>query len=171
MKNAPLYSRILSVALVIAMIASFMIPAASAKDAPSENQTQVELGLEPMDPGTLETQKLNPVSEDTSVKQEDHALTDVVRVSIVLNKASTLDAGFKAEGIANNASAKAYREGLLAEQKAMTAAIEKKLGSKLDVKWNMTLAANFISANVLYGQIDTIKAIPGVKDVVLENRY
>ena len=53
----------------------------------------------------------------------------------------------------------------------MTAKIEKAIGGKLDVKWNLTLAANIISANVLYGQIDTIKGIDGVKDVFLENRY
>ena len=37
--------------------------------------------------------------------------------------------------------------------------------------WNLTLAANIISANVQYGQIEDIKAVSGVRDVVLEALY
>ncbi|MFR8332704.1 MAG: hypothetical protein ACLU9S_10405 [Oscillospiraceae bacterium] len=37
--------------------------------------------------------------------------------------------------------------------------------------WNLTLAANLISANVTYGQIEQIKQVRGVKDVILETRY
>ena len=171
MKNAPLYRRLLSVALVIAMLATFLVPTASAEPAKATESQVEELTLTPIDPGTLESQKLGAVKTGDTVEMEDHALSDVVRVSIVLDKASTLDAGYSMEGFTNNAEAKAYREGLRADQAAMTAKIEKAIGSKLDVKWNLTLAANNISANVLYGQIDTIKAVPGVKDVFLENRY
>ncbi len=35
----------------------------------------------------------------------------------------------------------------------------------------MTLAANIISAGLQYGQIETVKAVPGVKDVILETCY
>ena len=172
MKNAPLYRRILSVALVIAMIASFLVPLASAETVKADTANKVEeLTLTPIDPGTLKSQKTHFVSEDTSVNKEEHALTDVVRVSIALDKAATLDAGFKTENIANNAAARAYRDGLRADQAAVIAKIEKATGSKLDVKWNLTLAANIISANVQYGQIDTIKGIDGVSAVFLEVRY
>lgn len=172
MKNAPLYRRILSVALVIAMIASFLVPLASAETVKADTANEVEeLTLTPIDPGTLKSQKTHFVSEDTSVNKEEHALTDVVRVSIALDKAATLDAGFKTENIANNAAAMAYRDGLRADQAAVIAKIEKATGSKLDVKWNLTLAANIISANVQYGQIDTIKGIDGVSAVFLEVRY
>ncbi|MNM44842.1 Subtilase family protein [compost metagenome] len=41
----------------------------------------------------------------------------------------------------------------------------------LDVVWNLTLAANLISANVQYGQIEAIKEVEGVSEVVLETRY
>ena len=55
----------------------------------------------------------------------------------------------------------------------MAAAISKQAlnGAKLDVVWNMTLAANIISANVQYGQIEKIKEVAGVQEVILENRY
>ncbi len=41
----------------------------------------------------------------------------------------------------------------------MTARIEQAMGTELDVVWNLTLAANIISANVQYGQIEDIKAV------------
>ena len=53
----------------------------------------------------------------------------------------------------------------------MVQKIETAIRSDLDVVWNLTLAANLISANVRYGQIETISALPGVKQVVIENRY
>ena len=169
MKNTSLLRRVLSVVLTVCMLATLLVPAVSAEQGKGKNVE--ELSLTPIDPGTLESQKLGKTEADASIEQEAFALTDVVRVSIELDKPGTLAAGYKADGIANNASAKAYREGLRADQEAMTAKIEQAIGGKLDVQWNLTLAANYISANVLYGQIETIKAIPGVKDVFLENRY
>lgn len=65
----------------------------------------------------------------------------------------------------------AYRDHLKEEQLAITASVEEAVGNKLDVAWNLTLAANIISANVEYGQIGTIEAVPGVAQVLLETRY
>ena len=55
----------------------------------------------------------------------------------------------------------------------MTAAIERQAldGETLDVVWNLTLAANIISANVPYGKLEEIAKVPGVQDVVLEMQY
>ena len=171
MKNTSLFRRFLSVVLVLAMVGSLLVPAASAETTKTEPTTR-ELELIPTDASALESLKLGEAeANDASVPMEDHALTDVVRVSIVLDKASTLDAGFSTENIANNAAAMAYREGLRADQAAMTAKIEQAIGGKLDVQWNLTLAANIISANVTYGKLDAIKAIDGVKEVFVENRY
>lgn len=98
-------------------------------------------------------------------------LNDTVRVSIVLDKDSTLSAGFAVEDIARNEKAMNYRASLKAEQDKVAARIGEKIGEELDVVWNMTLAANVISANVTYGQIDEIKEVEGVSDVIIENRY
>ena len=171
MKNTSLFRRLLSVVLVLAMVGSLMVPAAVAETTrPGASTTELE--LIPMDPGELESHKLGKTeSDDLSATKEEHTPTDVVRVSIVLEKAATLQAGFETKGIASNASAKAYREGLRTEQDAMTAKIEKAIGCTLDVKWNLTLAVNIISADIQYGQIETIKALDGVQDVFLENYY
>ncbi len=101
-----------------------------------------------------------------------YADTDVVRVSIVLKKDSVLDAGYSLIGIAQNAEAIAYQDGLQAEQTKVTGRIEKNVlsGRPLDVVWNMTLAANLISANVEYGKIDEIEKVSGVSSVVIETQ-
>ena len=96
-----------------------------------------------------------------------------VRVSILVDGDSTIDAGYSAQGIATNASAKAYRAQLLANQQSLAAKISKEVlnGQALDVVWNITLAGNIISANVPYAKIERIKRVAGVKDVVIENQY
>lgn len=94
-----------------------------------------------------------------------------IRVSIVLEKASTLEAGYSTVDIASNKSAMSYREGLRTEQAAVQTAIERKLNKDLDVVWNLTLAANIISANVRRGDIAAIEAVDGVKSVFVERQY
>ncbi|MBE6974114.1 MAG: hypothetical protein E7436_01290, partial [Ruminococcaceae bacterium] len=108
-------------------------------------------------------------------KEEEEPLyadTDVVRVSIVLNKASTLEM-FSSADIASSDGAMAYRDQLQKDQQTIAARIEEQVldGEPLDVVWNLTLAANIISANVLYGQIDEIAKVRGVDEVFLENHY
>ena len=126
MKNTSLLRRVLSVVLTVAMLATLLVPAVSAEQG--KGKTIEELTLTPIDPGTLESQKLGKTEEGSSIEQEAFALTDVVRVSIELEKPGTLTAGFSADGIASNTAAKAYREGLLADQKALTAKIEQAIG-------------------------------------------
>ena len=97
----------------------------------------------------------------------------MVRVSITLAGASTIDAGSATRSIANNAAADIYRTGLKVQQQAMAQRISQDVlgGEALDVVWNMTLLTNTISANVPYGKIEAIEALDGVASVTLENRY
>ena len=90
---------------------------------------------------------------EESPKQEPDE-NDMVRVSVVLEKAPVLDKGYATMGLASNQSAQAYRESLIADQQAVTNRISTAIGSKLDVAWNLTLAGNIISANVGYGEIE-----------------
>ena len=115
-------------------------------------------------------QRLNQAGD---FDQEEEPLTGVVRVSIVLDAPSTLAAGYSTERISANPEAQAYRESLKDAQSDMAAVISKEVldGEKLDVVWNLTLAANIISANVDAEKISQIKALPGVKDVVVEKQY
>ncbi len=164
-----LTNRLLSLLLVVAMLAGFMVPAQAAdthshavaveSEAPALEKLENNLTLLPM---------------EEAMEAEEEALyadEDIVRVSIVLEKESTMDAGFSTENIVTNTEAMCYRQELKAEQELVTTNIETAVGNELDVKWNMTLVANIISANVPYGQIDDIEAVNGVKEVVIENRF
>ena len=102
-----------------------------------------------------------------------HAPTDTVRVSIVLEDTPTAGAGFATQGIARDQQAAAYDRALNRTQKAMEQTISRRAlgGKKLDVVWNLTLVANVISANVPFGALDAIRAVPGVREVRLERQY
>ena len=118
---------------------------------------------------TLRSNRVQREQAETPLYQD----TDMVRVSIVLSGKSTIEKGFATMDIAENSQAMAYRGQLQAQQETVASRISKQVlgGKKLDVVWNLTLAANIISANVPYGEIEAIKAVSGVEDVVLETRY
>ena len=155
-------SRVLSLLLVLAILWGFAVP------ANAESAQSVSLDFK-------ETSGISPQFQQDPVEeiaeQPEYAPTDVVRVSIVMDKKSTLEVGYSTANIVQNAQAMSYRATLRDEQAATTARIERAVGTKLDVKWNLTLAANIISANVTYGDIETIQNVPGVQDVFVETRY
>lgn len=170
MKHLPNTRRLLSMLLSVAMLLSLMVPAVNA--APDAQNATKQLEIEDLDPATLHISKLGEIEEnpDTAVEKEPYALTDIVRVSIVLDDAATLDR-FSADGVGTNAAAVAYRDSLRAKQDTVQNRIERAIGKSLDVKWNLTLAMNVISANVRYGDLKNIKSVSGVKEVFVENRY
>ena len=154
-------TRLISMMLVVALMLGVALPAgAVTTNNVLFNKTSNSAVSNPLRP--QQTGK-----NDTPLYADD----EMVRVSIILTDVPTLRAGFSAQKISTNAQAMSYRASLKNQQANVTASIEKKLGGKLDVVWNLTLAANLISANVQYGQIKTIEKIAGVKQVVLENRY
>ena len=155
--------RTVSLLLILALLAGFAVPigAAGADD---------QLRLTQVDNNSVSASMLAQMKEPDD-NTPDYADSDIVRVSIFLEKRPTLQAGFSVQNIARNAEAMAYRARLQTEQESVTAAISRKLGVELDVVWNLTLAANLISANVRYGQIEAIEKIAGVRKVVIETEY
>ena len=122
--------------------------------------------------------EVSPDLTDRLVQSELHTPdtrkpTDMVRVSIILEEKPTLMAGYGTAGIGSNTDARAYDRSLQRSQQDMAAAISRHAlgGRALDVVWNLTLAANIISANVPYGALEAIRDVPGVRDVVPERSY
>ncbi len=164
--------RLLSLVLVVVLCMSVVLPAAATGASGSRKVTfekvdNEEVSLKPSPVGKIEeTSEPAPYGEH-----------EAVRVSIVLKDAPTIAyaeaASVAVEDISTNSAAVNYRNSLKAKQDMATAQISKQAlnGAALDVVWNLTLAANMISANVEYGQIEAIKAVPGVQDVVIENCY
>ena len=157
--------QLLALVLTLAVVMGFALPTAAADPGPRVTIEKVSNDAVTAEPEmhTAETK------EDTP----QYADTDMVRVSITLAGASTVDAGYATRSIANNAAADIYRTGLKVQQQAMAQRISQDVlgGEALDVVWNMTLLTNTISANVPYGKIGAIEALDGVASVTLENRY
>ena len=157
-----LTKRILSVMMAVAMVLSLAAPAAATGHDHGITFTKVDAA------SSLEVIGTTAATEAAA---PEHADEDTVRVSIVLEQASTLHSGFSTLDVAENEQAMAYRAQLQTAQEDLTDQIERAIGKKLDVVWNLTLAANLISANVMYGDIAAIEAVPGVQSVILENVY
>lgn len=155
--------RLLSAALAAVLLLSTLVTPAAAADG-GAYLTRVD-----NDAVTAQLPLREAGSESQAPVYRD---SDVVRVSILLEQEPTI-ARFDTKGIAENRSAARYRQRLEKRQETMAATISRKAldGEKLDVCWNLTLAANLISANVAYGRIDAIRSVRGVKDVVIETRY
>lgn len=150
----------LALLLAVCMVLS-LVPAAYA--APENGTWQVPF-TEVEDAQALELRE--PVEETTPETLYD--ANETVRVSIVLEEPSTLERGYATADIASNGGATAYRSGLQKGQETMAQTISRQAlsGEELDVVWNLTLAANLISADVAYGDIEAIQAVPGVKEVI-----
>ncbi len=143
-------------------------------DQPAEG---TELEMEDLDPATLGVKKLGEIQEPDEEEpgiidlKPDMSLEEVVRVSIFLDKAGTVDAGYSTQGIGTNKAAISYRDSLKAQQKSLTASIEQKVGYSINVKWNLTLLTNAISAYVKVKDIPIIERMAGVKSVEREKLY
>ena len=172
--------KLLSALLVLAML--FVTPlttglASAAADGdntePPVTGTVTKLELEELDPETLHHGNVAANTDRQSVSAEPEEIDPekIVRVSIFLDGESTYARGFSMRGVAGNKAAIAYRKSLETKQKTVQSMIEKKVGHKLDVQWNLTLLVNAISVEIPYKDMEVIRAIPGVKSVDFENPY
>ena len=169
------FRRLLSVILTLTMILTLWTPAARAESHPetTTENSSVQLEMEAMDPSSLRVKKLGETEEDAgqNAEQEPYALTDLVRVSVFLDKPGASDAGYSLDNIGTNSAAITYRESLKAQQTALTARAAQVIGYEPQVKWNLTLLTNAVSCIVRYGDLDKIRALDGVKSVELERQY
>ena len=161
------WKRLISVVLSVAMV---FVLAAPAMAADPDGSKSIDFEKIETNPSVRDRLLGNYAGTDIESTYSDK---DLVRVSIVLDDASTLDRGYSTRNIANNSSAMRYRDMLQNKQDVIADEITVDVlgGETLDVVWNLTLAANIISANVPYGKLEAIKAIPGVKDVFVETQY
>ena len=153
--------RLLSVFLVLCMLSAWVLPASAQQSGVSFTQVsndRVSVDLINKDPAQLE-------------EESQYAEDEMVRVSIFLDRAGVIGAGFSVQNLATNAAAMAYRANLYTQQLSVVEKIEKVTKENLDVVWNLTLATNLISANVKFGQIAEIEKISGVSEVVIETVY
>ena len=161
---------ILLIALLLTTSMFTRVFAEGEETAETNNEEVTVNRIEDIDPSTLDIPKLGEVTEEESKPEPVYADDEIVRVSIKLEKPATLDI-YSAKDVVDNVEAMEYREQLQVEQDIIASDIESETNKELDVQWNLTLAANVISANVEYGDIEQIKNVSGVEDVFVETRY
>lgn len=166
------YKRLISILLVAAMLAAYLVPVSTAEEAAEPVNPAAD--SYPLDPETLHVRRLGAGTSAEASEEAELALPysfgDIVRVSILLDAPSTSEL-YDVADIASNREAISYREQLRRSQTSVQKKIEQATGRALDVQWNMTLLTNMISANVRYGDIVKIGAVKGVKSVTIENCY
>lgn len=153
--------RLLSLFLVIALLVGIALPAGAQTSEISWSRVDNAAVSNPLRPVPAEKQEQTPL----------YTADEIVRVSITLEKPSTIEAGYSVDSITENAQAMAYRHALEAEQKLVATAIGEAIGAELDVVSSLTLLENMLSANVAFGQIARIETVRGVKRVQVETRY
>ncbi len=164
------FRKIASLLMALIMVLSFAPIRAFAQDS-GESGSALKWEVVENNSQRL-TDKLK-TANDQSAGNTAEPLTGSVRVSIVLDAPSTLEKGYSASNVAFDPAAVNYRESLKKVQDDMARTISRDVlgGKALDVVWNLTLAANIISANVPAEKIAEIRDIQGVKKVVIENQY
>ena len=162
MKMNGFFKKMLSMLLVLCMVFTWVLPA---------NAYDAGLSFSQVSNDRVSANLIGKDAVQLDGNQTTYQPTDVVRVSIFLDKGGVLEAGFPVNNLAQNDQAMAYRDKLQKEQNALVNKIEKAIKSDLDVVWSLTLATNLISANVQYSKIEAIRGVRGVKNVVIEASY
>ena len=158
--------KLLALVLALTMLCGLTVPAAAA------GRSGTDILFEETDSSAVTAELPLRQLEDGS-GESSHQAGDTVRVSILLEEKPALKRYSLQAVTGSSAAVQSYRSQLEQRQDQVAAAISRQAlnGSRLDVVWNLTLAANLISANVKYGQIQDILSVDGVADVVVEQRY
>ena len=167
--------RILSMMIIVGLIFSF--PAASlAENADHAGYEEADsagnrLAVREIDPRSLKVPRLGNKPGGSPEPAQEEALygpDEMVRVSILLEKPSVLDAGFSLQKIAAGPEGRKYRDELIAGQERIAEQISDTVPGvgKLDIKWHLTLAENMISANIPYGAVSC-----SVRRTVVDQHY
>lgn len=99
------------------MLFAYAVPVSAAKS--DQAAADEKVSFEQVDNSTVKASAIqrDPFSKDTAA--ENFKASDTVRVSIVLDDKSTLDAGYDSEDIASDTDAMNYRTRLKNNQKAV----------------------------------------------------
>lgn len=159
----------LSLLLVLCMSTQMTgIALAENTDMASEETTPV---LELVEDDLLAEEPV--AAEEAEETEPDYADDDDVRVFIVLENDAVLDAGYSSSNLADNEEAKELSEEIVKEQEAVAEQISNEVldGEELDVRYNLTLLTNAVSANVKYEDIAGIREVDGVAEVYIVPQY
>lgn len=163
MKNVCFWRSVLALVLAVCLLVPYI---------PTINAAQSNgVSFETVDNDLVSASLLNETQAGMPADTQPYADDEIVRVTIQLEGNSLVEQGFSTTGIGESRAAQSYRQMVLRQQASATRSIEAATGEILDVEWNLTMLGNIISANVAYGQIETIAGVDGVCTVQIENQY
>lgn len=131
----------------------------------------------PFEPVCLKPDLVSPdlQAQAASLEMEEEAQNqeERVRVSVVLEDAPVLEREFSDEPAVASVQSRIVENSLKRKQNALISRIESTVeaGEQVEVVWKMTLAANAVSMYLPRKDIEAVKKLPGVRQVVMERRY
>lgn len=136
---------------------------------PQEQASPSEVTAEEIDnPGV--NLKQNQTAQP--LERELYDADETVRAIVILEGESLLDQGFTTAQISANAASVASQVETMAQRQAnVLERIETLTDSPVSVKYHYNVTINGMALEVPYGALEQIRAIPGVKDAVVANRY
>jgi len=164
------WKRLIAFVITVAMLSALVVPVLATDDSEPNGSVTWEKVSNDTLPTQLALEEYTEQTEEEPVLYKD---SDIVSVLITLSDPSTIAAGFAVETVASNNSAISYRQRLQMKQEEMADFISQEVlgGKPLDVVEYLTLLVNIISAEVPYGKIDEIRALPGVESVELDELF
>jgi competence protein ComGC len=93
MKKATVFNKVLSVLLVVSLVLSLAIPGLAA---------QTDVSFKQVSNSSVSAKLPGREAADVAEDEAPYADTEIVRVSIVLEKAGTLEAGYAVETVGTN---------------------------------------------------------------------
>lgn len=112
-------------------------------------------------------------AESAPEETEEISQDETVRVLIVVDGKSAVEKGYSTDAIAQDKDAMKYADKLEKKQEEITEKISEEAldGEELEVRYNFTLLANAVSADVAFGDVEKIEAVDGVEGVYVVPRY
>lgn len=155
--------RLLVMLLVAAMLVSLAVPVSAGESKLAAVTDITERGK----PLAL-TEKVSQSGEVTAVTREPGE-NEIVPVIIELDGASAIDVQLE-RGVELTAAVEQTTEILMAEQESFARTVQQQ-GIQMDVQFHYTALVNGVGAEMRYGDLNAVRAIPGVLNVWVANTY
>ncbi|MEG1772021.1 MAG: S8 family serine peptidase [Clostridia bacterium] len=171
-----LNKRIMAGIICIFMLMPCFLGASAINPGASVNENKSELNLKQVDnekSAALDAQLLRNDLEDADEKTEAIDKNKIVRTIIMLDGAPIAE---HEKGSVLKPETTEYaiaKQRVISEQAQIKRLIESKvlLGDRLNVEYNYTTLANGFAADIPYGKLDEIKALPGVAHAYVDIVY
>ena len=122
MKKATVFTKVLSVLLVVSLVMSLAVPGLAA---------QTGVSFEKVDNDRVSAKLPGRDAVELQENEDAYADTDIVRVSIFLDRDGALDAGYNAKTAGTNFFTKLYRNSLKKDQDKLVSRFIDSLGDAL----------------------------------------